>query len=60
MSECPTCGNPKCSACQKPFTSKPLHVYWYECICEECQGPPLTQERLDEIFGPIEAEAGDE
>ena len=52
--ECETCGNPKCSACQKPFTSRPLHVFWYECICEKCQGPALTDEELDEIFGKNE------
>lgn len=47
---CDTCGNPKCSACGRPFTEKPLHVYWYECICKECEGPPLTEEELDALF----------
>lgn len=56
--ECLTCGNPQCSACHKPFTSPPLHVYWYECICDDCQGPPLSDEELAELFG--EAEVGDE
>lgn len=44
---CYTCGNESCSVCGQMFRSKPLHIFWGECICEECQQPDV-----DVYWGP--------
>jgi hypothetical protein len=48
---CTTCGNTKCSCCGKPLQPKRYtHICWHECICDDCSGPPLTDEELQLIF----------
>lgn len=51
--QCATCGNESCSACGQIFPSPPLHIFWHECICVECQGPPLTEEELSEALSEL-------
>jgi hypothetical protein len=49
---CFTCGSDECSMCCRPHApGKFLHITWHEDVCEQCQGPPLTEEELDEVFG---------
>jgi hypothetical protein len=47
---CETCGNNSCSTCGQLFQRKPLHICWHEDVCDECQGPPLSEAELDYIF----------
>ena len=49
MTRCDTCGNDSCSYCGQMFKAEPLHVYFWEDICEECV-QPLSEEELAEIF----------